>query len=145
MFYLIAEDVLHVPNSSLLTWMMLSLYFFFATGHQPTFPNIAWDAAFVGTTGEFENNIVPGILIILNTFGSHMFFGLTLPLLEIAPFSLFVMAQTWTKKSDTKNFARGDILLYENESLLVDHTFKLCCRYILCHGIRVSFNLAKMI
>lgn len=134
--------MLEVPSVSLLTWVILSLYFFYATGHQPTFPNIAWGAAFVGTGGEFSHNFVPATLVIINTFGSHLLMGLTLPLLLLAPFTLFVMVPSLGPKKNNplKDFGRGDILIYERDSIMINNAFTLCCKYILCHAIRVSLH-----
>lgn len=59
----LAGQMFHVPWSYVLIWGLLASYFFYGTGHQPTFPGIHWYAAFVGTGGQFTSNIIPGILV----------------------------------------------------------------------------------
>lgn len=54
-------------------WVLLSLYFFYGTGHQATLSSIQWSAAFVGTSGHFVHNAIPAFLIMLNTFGQYCF------------------------------------------------------------------------
>ena len=63
------------------------MYFFYGTGHNPTFTGVQWDAAFVGTGGQFSNHIVPALLVGLNTFTSHAVLSLMLPILLVAPFT----------------------------------------------------------
>lgn len=115
----------------------MSHYFFYATGHHPTFPNIAWEAAFVGTGPVFEYNFIPATLIIINTFGSYIIVGLLLPLLVIAPFSVFIMMPSMIAKKGDNQKDRGEILLYENSGKLLKAVFILCCKYIMCHAIKV--------
>lgn len=133
--------------------MLLCQYFFYGTGHQPTFPNIHWSAAFVGTDGTFIHNAIPATLIIINTFGSHILFGLTIPLLLIAPFTFYVMFPHLCTSSTTstsnyesgpptkwnqKEMKRGELLLYERDSMLLNGVFTVSSKYMLFFGIRVS-------
>lgn len=120
--------------------VILSHYFFYGSGHQPTFPNIAWEAAFIGTSGVFNHNLIPATLIIINTFGSYILAGVLLPLLLITPFSLFVMMPSIVPRKIElqKDFSRGEIVLYEKSGKLMKSVFILCCKYIICHGIKVS-------
>nr|CAD7264403.1 unnamed protein product [Timema shepardi] len=85
---IVAEQLFIVPWSSVLSWGLLASYFFYGTGHQPTFSNIQWEAAFVGTGGIFHTHVVPALLVGLNTFCAQLVMGLTLPLLLVAPFTL---------------------------------------------------------
>nr|CAD7459859.1 unnamed protein product [Timema tahoe] len=85
---IVAEQLFIVPWSSVLSWGLLASYFFYGTGHQPTFPNIQWEAAFVGTGGIFHTHVVPALLVGLNTFCAQLVMGLTLPLLLVAPFTI---------------------------------------------------------
>lgn len=62
-FYFIIAELLQIPNSAIICWFLIAEYFFYGTGHQPTFSTIQWDAALVGTHGFFYTNIVPTILI----------------------------------------------------------------------------------
>ncbi|KAJ8927025.1 hypothetical protein NQ314_020588 [Rhamnusium bicolor] len=112
-------------------------------GHQPTFPNISWEAAFVGTTGVFTNNFIPGTLIIINTFCSYILMGILLPLVLITPFTVFVMIPSVVgKKTDLQlASARGEVLLFERDDLMLTSMFTLSCKYIMGHGIRVFASM----
>nr|CAI5833623.1 unnamed protein product [Callosobruchus analis] len=137
------DQLFDVPNISILIWIIMSQYFFYGTGHQPTFPNISWEAAFVGTTGIFSNNIIPGTLIIINTFCSQIVMGVLLPLVLIAPFMVFVMIPSvMGKKMEFQSAAaRGEVVLFENDTLMVSSMFVLACKYILGHAIRVFASM----
>ncbi|KRT82779.1 hypothetical protein AMK59_4830 [Oryctes borbonicus] len=143
-------QLLQVPTSSLLTWVFLAIYFFYGTGHQPTFTNIAWEAAFVGTGGSFTNNYIPATLVVINTFGSYIIIGFLLPLLQIAPFSIYAIVTTLLnkKKEEHRDGSRGDVMLVEYGGVLLANTFSLSCKYICCFAIRVrllTFSLLKIL
>lgn len=128
-----------VPWSSVICWGFLSIVFFYATGHQAAFSTIQWNAAFIGTTGQFSNHIVPGLLIVINTFTSHLMFGLMLPLLLIAPFTLLVMMPKFVSaKSNLKeDINQGELILLEKKNMMYQELFSVSMRYIMFHGIRV--------
>ncbi|KAK4885469.1 hypothetical protein RN001_001740 [Aquatica leii] len=139
-------QLFEVPNSCILTWMLMSLYFFYGSGHQATFPNISWEAAFIGTGGNFSNNFIPGILIILNTFGVFIFMGITLPLLFIAPFTLHIMFPSLCNKKQEdsklmKDLSRGEVLLYEKDEIMFSVVFTVSCKYILFHAVRIFISM----
>lgn len=121
---------------------MLAQYFFYGTGHQPSFPAISWEAAFVGTAGTYlQNNYVQAVLIVINTFCSQILIGLLIPLLVIFPFTATVMLPSMTKRNITfipKEEVRGEVLLYERDNIMLTVVFTTICKYIMCHGIRVS-------
>ncbi|KAI4467979.1 phosphatidylinositol glycan [Holotrichia oblita] len=133
------DELLQVPTASLLTWVFLAIYFFYGTGHQPTFPNIVWEAAFVGTGGIFTSNYIPAALVIINTFGSYILIGFLLPMLQIAPFSMYAIVTSLTSKKndEQRDVNKGDITLMENDNILLTNTFSLSCKYICCFAIRV--------
>ncbi|RZC40659.1 GPI ethanolamine phosphate transferase 3, partial [Asbolus verrucosus] len=132
------NQLFEIPNMSLLVWVILSQYFFYGTGHQPSFPNIIWDAAFVGTSGIFKHNFVPATLIIINTFCSQILMGFLVPLLIIMPFTVSVMLPSVINKNIMqKENLRGEVLLYERDGLLITVAFTTICKYMICHGIRV--------
>ena len=85
-----------VPASVTLLWFLLDSLSFYHTGHQPTFPHIQWAAAFVGFAGtEFGGeswlgHLVPMVLVGWNTWASTVLSGLALPLLLLAPLSLWL-------------------------------------------------------
>lgn len=143
-FLYFLEQLFDVPNISILVWIILAQYFFYGSGHQPTFPNISWEAAFVGTSGVFTSNIIPATLIIINTFCSYILMGLLLPLLLITPFTVFVMMPSVIgKKSNDFQLTstRGEVGLIERSNLTFSSMFVLSCKYIMGHGIRVSITL----
>ncbi|CAG9766190.1 unnamed protein product [Ceutorhynchus assimilis] len=133
------DDLLNVPTIAILGWILLSQYFFFATGHQPSFPNVAWESASIGTSGLITNTYVLGALIILNTFGSYMLAGMLLPLLVIAPFTLLILMPSLVGRQ--KEFAggpqKGEMILFEKERLTMSTLFSVSCKYIAGHSIKV--------
>ncbi|PNF16392.1 hypothetical protein B7P43_G10493 [Cryptotermes secundus] len=139
-----SDQLFSVPWSSVVCWGFLAMCFFYGTGHTATFPGIQWEAAFVGTGGQFSNHIVPALLICINTFASHVVMSLMLPVLLVAPFTLHVMfpkilpsaAKDGVKSKDIK---QGELVLYKKYDLLYEGAFILCARYILFFGIRVSW------
>ncbi|KAJ8670761.1 hypothetical protein QAD02_002020 [Eretmocerus hayati] len=133
------ERLLHVPNLPILCWFLIAEYFFYATGHQATFSTIHWDAGFVGVDGSYNVNFLRAILIGMNTFGSHIVLGVTLPLLVIAPFTLMLVYPTLTKsmKIQWNDFKRGELLLFQNDTTFHLEVFSVAGRYILFHAFRV--------
>lgn len=120
--------------------MLIAQYFFYASGHQPAFSNIAWESAFIGTSGLFRNNLILGTLIILNTFGSHLLAGILLPVLVIAPFTLLVMAPSvyGKHKEFAANGQKGELILFEKDRMTISALFSVSCKYIAGHSIKVS-------
>eukprot|EP01134_Creolimax_fragrantissima_P000440 CFRG0440T1 len=53
---------------AMVTWSIMGSYFFFATGHQASFPTIQWTSAFVGLTNMLYYPAI--ILVALNTFSA---------------------------------------------------------------------------
>ncbi|CAL4245000.1 unnamed protein product, partial [Meganyctiphanes norvegica] len=83
--------ILQSNFSSICIWFVLSLHGFYSLGHQATFPTLHWAAAFVGFDGNWGTNVIPAVLVGLNTFSSQILFGLALPLLVLAPPALGVI------------------------------------------------------
>jgi len=84
----------------------------------------------------------------INTFCSELLCGVMLPLLLVAPFTVFIMLPkglTFTsdreglKKMMWSELAQGELALFERESLLRYAAFKLASKYILFRAARVSF------
>ncbi|XP_023312616.1 GPI ethanolamine phosphate transferase 3 [Anoplophora glabripennis] len=134
------EELFDIPNILILVWIILAQYFFYAFGHQPTFPNISWEAAFIGTSGIFFSHIIQGTLIIINTFCSYILMGLLLPLLLITPFTVFIMIPSVVgkKPNDLQLIStKGEMGLIERNNLMLSSIFVLSCKYIMGHGIRM--------
>ncbi|XP_031826579.1 phosphatidylinositol glycan anchor biosynthesis class O [Nomia melanderi] len=131
------SELVEVPTSALVCWFLIAEYFFYGTGHQSTFSTIHWDAAFVGTGGHFYGNFIPAILIGINTFGSHIILGATLPLLVIVPFTLYLVFPKLVKaKFSEDDLKRGELLLFEQDSVFHTAVFSVAGKYVLLHGIR---------
>ncbi|XP_011697495.1 PREDICTED: GPI ethanolamine phosphate transferase 3 [Wasmannia auropunctata] len=130
------SELVDVSMPVLLCWFLLAEYFFYGTGHQATFPTIHWHAAFVGTGGHFYGNLVSAILIGINTFGSHIILGATLPLLVIVPFTLHRVFPKFLKAKFFDDIKRGELLLFEQDSAFHAAIFATAGKYTLLHGIR---------
>ncbi|XP_026297320.1 GPI ethanolamine phosphate transferase 3 isoform X3 [Apis mellifera] len=132
------SELVEVPTPILLCWFLIAEYFFYGTGHQPTFPTIHWDAAFVGTGGHFYGTFFAAILIGINTFGSHIILGATLPLLVIVPFTFYLVFPNLAKAKFSENdMKRGELLLFEQDSMFHAAIFSVAGKYILLHAIRM--------
>ncbi|KAG5312944.1 PIGO transferase, partial [Acromyrmex insinuator] len=130
------SELVDVSMPVLLCWFLLAEYFFYGTGHQATFPTIHWHAAFVGTGGHFYGNLVSAILIGINTFGSHILLGATLPLLVVVPFTLHRIFPKFLKAKFFDDIKRGELLLFEQDSAFHAAIFAIAGKYTLLHGIR---------
>jgi phosphatidylinositol glycan class O len=83
---LLLLEMLEINNLSdssigVTTLFLLGSSHFFSTGHQATLPSIQWDAAFI----PFTTIVYPWspLVVIVNTFGSHILVALTIPLLAL--------------------------------------------------------------
>ncbi|XP_048877192.1 GPI ethanolamine phosphate transferase 3 isoform X1 [Brienomyrus brachyistius] len=74
-----------VPWLPVILWDLAATQFFHGTGHLPTFPSIQWGAAFVGFPKGHSGTLLPGALVTLNTFSSHILFAVGCPLLLFWP------------------------------------------------------------
>ncbi|KAH0561166.1 hypothetical protein KQX54_013914 [Cotesia glomerata] len=131
-------ELLQIPNSAIFCWFLIAEYFFYGTGHQPTFSTIQWDAALVGSHGFFYTNIVPTVLIGINTFGSHILLGFTLPLLVIVPATIIIMIPSLSKVQFRVNeeLKKGELVLFDRLSAFHNSLFLVAGKYILLHGLR---------
>ncbi|XP_062828683.1 GPI ethanolamine phosphate transferase 3 [Anolis carolinensis] len=80
------SDPFSVPWSAVVAWALAAAQFFYATGHQPVFPTIHWNAAFVGFHQGHDSTWLPALLVGANTFSSHILFAVGCPLLLLWPF-----------------------------------------------------------
>ncbi|XP_053155406.1 GPI ethanolamine phosphate transferase 3 isoform X2 [Hemicordylus capensis] len=79
-------DPFTVPWFAPIAWALAAAQFFYATGHQPVFPAIHWNAAFVGFQQGHDTSLLPALLVGANTFSSHILFAAGCPLLLLWPF-----------------------------------------------------------
>ncbi|XP_042305847.1 GPI ethanolamine phosphate transferase 3 isoform X2 [Sceloporus undulatus] len=68
-------DPFTVPWYALVAWALAAAQFFYATGHQPVFPAIHWNSAFVGFHQGHNTTLLPALLVGANTFASHILFA----------------------------------------------------------------------
>lgn len=138
------DDLFDVPNIAILIWVITSHYFFYGSGHQPSLSNIDWNSALVGTTSILNYNFIPGTLVVVNTFCSYILMGFLLPLLFIAPFTMFVMIPSVIKKNKDLHkdlISQGEMILFEKSDQMITSVFTLCCKYLICHAIRVFASM----
>lgn len=64
-----------VPWYAVIAWALAATQSFYSTGHQPVFPAIHWNSAFVGFQDGHTNNIIPALLVAANTFCSNILFS----------------------------------------------------------------------
>ncbi|KAG8599244.1 hypothetical protein GDO81_002961 [Engystomops pustulosus] len=79
-------ELFSVPWYSVLAWSLAATQNFYSTGHQPVFPAIHWNSAFVGFQEGHTNNIVPALLVAANTFSANILFSAGSCLLLLWPF-----------------------------------------------------------
>lgn len=65
----------------ILLWTLSSSYWFYGTGHNPSFPAINWNAAFVIQSELEDNKLVPGFFVVTNTFFSQAVHAFLLPVI----------------------------------------------------------------
>ncbi|CAH0383091.1 unnamed protein product [Bemisia tabaci] len=125
-------------------WGLSSIFWFYGTGHQATFPSINWNAAFIGISSLDGIYIyLSALLVTGNTFISYIVHAALLPLLLIIPFTLEVTFPSALSSNDGTNSSirKGDVTLFENEPVLYHSVFSLCCKYMIFHGFRVFMSM----
>ncbi|CAL1536499.1 unnamed protein product [Lymnaea stagnalis] len=119
---------------------LLSTLFFYGTGHQATIPSIRFEAAYTGFYGDFNNFILPGFLIWLNTFAGPIFFNLASPLLVFWPLLssalVGMMVRKTPEQAQRKATWQGDFKLFNNGIHLRKSMFKLCCGIIVIASLK---------
>ncbi|KAK3874718.1 hypothetical protein Pcinc_020373 [Petrolisthes cinctipes] len=132
---------------SVCVWFVLSLHGFYTTSHQPTFPTLHWSAAFVlgsgggAGTGWVSDILVPAMLVVINTYSSHILFGLSLPLLLLAPHALATMyPKLLPTRLENEEMRRGEFILVEEPQRTKAALLSLSLSYILLHGAKVLFS-----
>lgn len=147
------SDLFSVPWSAVMGWWFLESLFFYATAHQPTFPSIQWSAAFTGFSGSDYGGdnggilgfLLPVVLVGWNTFVSRILFGITLPLLLTAPFTLWLRFPSLRRNLPneegrtlkTSDLEQGEVVLIEHVEETRSQLFKLCVRYLHLQAVRL--------
>ncbi|GAB1606203.1 GPI ethanolamine phosphate transferase 3-like [Argonauta hians] len=102
--------------SAVSLWSLMSLCFFYATGHQTTIQTIRWESAFVGFYGDFDYYIIPTVLVTLNTFAGPILFTVAAPLMLFWPHINRPVAEYFSPKKESEAW-RGDMVLFEKNSV----------------------------
>ncbi|KAM4808885.1 LOW QUALITY PROTEIN: GPI ethanolamine phosphate transferase 3 [Rhinophrynus dorsalis] len=139
------SDQFSVPWYAVISWALAATQWFYSTGHQPVFPAIHWNAAFVGFQEGHENNITPAILVAANTFSSHILFSAGASLLLLWPF----LCETSTsrkkklKREQREEESEGDntpmmeMRLRENPDLFSGALLQLGSKYLFIQGMQL--------
>jgi phosphatidylinositol glycan class O len=135
-------QLLYAPWYAVTAWGTLVMTSYYGTGHQTTFPSIQWQAAFVGTSGEFSSQIIPGLMVTVSTFSAQVWLGVLLPLLLVCPFTILTTCpKHWVKQDVRRGAVNGEVYLYENSTLAGHAAFLLCVKYIIFFALRVSSSI----
>lgn len=62
---------------------------------------------------------------------------MSIPLLLLAPFPLYVMWGQYIRNSSKIDIQRGELILYERDAMLTAAMFNTSAKYILFHAVRV--------
>lgn len=158
------ETCIQPTFTAIVAWFLLANFCFFATSHQTTLSQIDWRAAFVGRTSYIRNsNLISGMLVILNTFCGQIFFMSMYGLLSSETFSIFALFPTLirsnckekTKENDPRipnaiktnneisqqsvgfDMTRGELILFENETVYLGTLFKLATQFFMLQGVKI--------
>ncbi|KAK6179351.1 hypothetical protein SNE40_011734 [Patella caerulea] len=133
------SDVTTVNWSAVVTLGMMTSHFFYGTGHQATIPSLQWNAAFTGFYGDFNNNILPALLMIFNTFASNIFMGLVCPLLVFWPKLYTRLNSLMCKKTHNKEKGkwRGDFVFFDDGEKLRQIFYQLSLAVLLFSSIKL--------
>ncbi|KAM4050026.1 GPI ethanolamine phosphate transferase 3 isoform 2-T2 [Anomaloglossus baeobatrachus] len=99
-------DLFSVPWYAVLAWSLAASQNFYSTGHQPVFPAIHWNSAFVGFQDGHTNNVLPALMVAANTFSANILFSAGSGLLLLWPFLCEVPAAR--RKKGKKEGREGD-------------------------------------
>ncbi|XP_071103788.1 GPI ethanolamine phosphate transferase 3-like [Haliotis cracherodii] len=131
-----------VPLSAIVTLGLLMSTFFFATGHQTTVPAIRFESAFTGFHGDFTYNVIPALLIALNTFASQVFFIVISPLLLFWPHLEGVVSQLMRHASKKDRVWRGDFVAYDDRTSFRKNIMRLVFGLLLFSAFKVLGAMA---
>ncbi|KAI8483307.1 hypothetical protein Bbelb_389110 [Branchiostoma belcheri] len=132
-----------VPWPVVVGWGLMTSQYFFYTGHQAAIPTIRFESAFTGFYGDFDNNLVPAVLIGLNTFASQVLFTVSLPLLLVWP---FCRGKWMDKKLAASHHGNQEVLdeLQKGEFVLHEHPVEYRLNSLRLYSMYLLFNLIKL-
>ncbi|XP_064608437.1 LOW QUALITY PROTEIN: GPI ethanolamine phosphate transferase 3-like [Liolophura sinensis] len=121
-------------------WGLLTSLFFYNSGHQATVTTIRWEVAFTGFHGNHESNIVPAVLVALNTFSSYILFTVASPLLLFSQRVRTGLITVFSKaKLDVPE--KGDFSLNEEPAVLRTAIFRLFLSIILFQCLKLFASM----
>ncbi|XP_064621054.1 GPI ethanolamine phosphate transferase 3-like [Lineus longissimus] len=132
-----------VPWFMTVIWGYMSSQFFYNTGHQPTLPTLQWESAFVGFHGDHPSNIIPAVLMTINTFGSQIMFTVALPLVVFWPFVGGRFVFMFQKRDDDSQEKKGEFVLNEKPDVLRHTLFRVIVGYLLYHSIKLLASMCS--
>eukprot|EP00058_Branchiostoma_floridae_P010411 XP_002595899.1 hypothetical protein BRAFLDRAFT_235494 [Branchiostoma floridae] len=134
---------LDVPWPVVVGWGLMTSQFFFYTGHQAAIPTIRFESAFTGFYGDFDNNLVPAVLIGLNTFASQVLFTASLPLLLVWP---FCRGKWMDRKLAAGHHGNQEVLdeLQKGEFVLHEHPVEYRLNSLRLYSMFFIFNIIKL-
>ncbi|ELT98736.1 hypothetical protein CAPTEDRAFT_223087 [Capitella teleta] len=127
--------------SFIVLWGLLCSERFFSTGHHATITAIRWEAAFNGFQGDFSSNLIPALLIGINTYASYILGATGLPLLLFWPYVQGKLCFAFEKAPLEEN-QRGEFLLNEEPERLHRPLFRLFIGFLLFFAIKLLFCMA---
>ncbi|CAH1253896.1 PIGO [Branchiostoma lanceolatum] len=132
-----------VPWPVVVGWGLMTSQYFFYTGHQAAIPTIRFESAFTGFYGDFDNNLIPAMLIGLNTFASQVLFTMSLPLLLVWP---FCRGKWMDKKLAAGHPGNQEVLdeLQKGEFVLHEHPVEYRLNSLRLYSMFLIFNIIKL-
>ncbi|PIK50046.1 putative GPI ethanolamine phosphate transferase 3 [Apostichopus japonicus] len=115
-----------VPVWLIAVWSLMSMQYFFTTGHQATIPSIRFETAFIGYHGDYPSYLywIPAVLILLNTFAGQVMFAAALPLALLWPLTQKNRGRT------SDDGSKGEMQLQQDPNLLKRRLSHLIMHYI---------------
>ncbi|XP_077319272.1 GPI ethanolamine phosphate transferase 3, catalytic subunit isoform X1 [Lithobates pipiens] len=139
------SDLFCVPWYAVIAWALAATQSFYYTGHQPVFPAIHWNSAFVGFQDGHTNNIIPALLVAANTFCSNILFSAGSCLLLLWPF--LCESPTGRRKRGKRETREGEsededmplmeMRLRENPDCFSVALLQLGTKYLFIQGVQL--------
>ncbi|NP_001085798.1 phosphatidylinositol glycan anchor biosynthesis class O L homeolog [Xenopus laevis] len=126
-----------VPWYAVIAWALAGTQWFYSTGHQPVFPAIHWNSAFVGFQEGHENNIIPAVLVAANTFSAHILFSAGSSLLLFWPFLCETPSKKKRGKKETEEAPLMEMRLRENPDKFSGALLQLGTKYLFIQGVQL--------
>ncbi|KAM4707713.1 GPI ethanolamine phosphate transferase 3 [Discoglossus pictus] len=138
-------NLFSVPWYAVIAWALAATQCFYSTGHQPVFPAIHWNSAFVGFQGDHQDNFTPALLVAANTFSSHILFSAGSTLLLLWPFlseapanrKRKVKRETCEGETEEDDVPMMEMWLRENPEKFSAALLQLGAKYLFIQGVQL--------